>query len=66
MCNCIKQYNDQLKEQGLALVTDIGVGKDGLVVVLVVHTRRIDPRNRKAKPGFVQMIYCPFCGEKKA
>jgi len=63
MCNCVSEYNEILKDQGLALdlVMFFGDRKPAIKIPLIVF----DKSKRKNKPKAILFgSFCPFCGKK--
>ena len=63
MCDCVRDYNEVLKDQGLALdlIMFFGDRKPAIKIPLMVID---ESKKRKNKPKATLFgTFCPFCGD---
>jgi len=63
MCDCIKEIDTKLKEQGRNTQICVAFGMSGTINQTMVLTVKADDTKRE-KPVKIFAAYCPFCGEK--
>lgn len=64
MCDCIKNTDNYLLEQGFNTALNLALSiKDGVPNRVIISTRKVDTKNKRG-PITLVASHCPFCGEK--
>jgi hypothetical protein len=65
MCDCIKNIDEKLAENGQFLNCTMAfrTGEIGRPMIDIMRRDTWRPERRRGKPGFFVASYCPFCGE---